>query len=403
MATVAGACTPSREVATPTQRLAMTPLDAPGMVNGAEPFVSPAGGDSVLLSWLERGPDSVTVAMRLAVLDAAGHWSAPQDVIRASDLFVNWADFPSVVRLPGGRLLAHWLQRNGTGKYSYDVRLASSGDGGVTWSAPTIPHDPGVPAEHGFVTLLARADSSADVLFLNGSATPPGTEEGKGPPMRLGHSRWPVDGAAAPDALLDLRTCDCCQTAAAQTARGPVVLYRDRSEGEERDISVIRFVDGAWTTPAPLHADGWIIKGCPVNGPAVSARGDTVVAVWYTGARDTARVQAVFSVDAGATFGAPVRIDQGAPEGRVDVELLDGGSALVTWIERVGPTRSEVRARLVDARGIAEPALTIDAPGSGRATGFPRMARRADGVALAWTVPGAIPKVRLAQLHVAPR
>ena len=32
------------------------------------------------------------------------------------------------------------------------------------------------------------------------------------------------------------------------------------------------------TAPAPLHRDGWKIDYCPVNGPATSAIGDTVVA-----------------------------------------------------------------------------------------------------------------------------
>ena len=49
---------------------------------------------------------------------------------------------------------------------------------------------------------------------------------------------------------------------------GPVAVYRDRSPEEIRDISVVRLVDGVWTEPAPVHADNWMIEGCPVNGPA---------------------------------------------------------------------------------------------------------------------------------------
>jgi hypothetical protein len=397
------ACSTSREPMAPAARLTLTSVQPPAMANGAEPFVSAAPNGSVLLSWLERGADSATVALRVAARDSAGAWSAVHDVVRATNLFVNWADFPSVVAIPGGRLLAHWLQRNGSGTYAYDIRLASSDDGGATWSTPVLPHPAGVPAEHGFVSLLPRADSSADVLFLNGSAAAPGTPEGQGPPMRLGFAHWSPAAGASPTEILDQRTCDCCQTASAVTARGPIVLYRDRTEGEQRDISVLRHVDGAWTAAVPLHVDGWIINACPVNGPAVAARGDTVVAIWFTNARDTAKVHATFSTDAGATFGAPIRIDQGAPSGRVDIELLDDGEALVTWIERTGATASEVRARVIARDGAASPPLTIDAPGSGRATGFPRMARAPGGVVLAWTVPGTPSQVRLGRLAVAPR
>jgi len=111
----------------------------------------------------------------------------------------------------------------------------------------------------------------------------------------------------------------------------------------------------------------------------------------------------LFSRDAGATFGQPVRIDAGMPSGRVDVELLDGGDALVTWIERMGKDSAEVRARIVRPDGTTEPALTVSPLSGGRASGFPRMVRRRDGIVLAWTVPGATSQVRLAALKIAPR
>jgi hypothetical protein len=155
-----------------------------------------------------------------------------------------------------------------------------------------------------------------------------------------------------------------------------------------------------------LHVDDWIIDACPVNGPAIAAVGDTVAAIWFTGARDTAKVQLVFSTDAGATFGPPVRIDGGVPAGRVDVELLDGGDAVVTWIERTAKDSSEVRARLVRRDGSAAPPLTVSKLPPGRATGFPRMTRLGDGVALAWTIPGTTAgssTIQLAELRVAPR
>ena len=221
--------------------------------------------------------------------------------------------------------------------------------------------------------------------------------------MRLARAQWSAAGAmAGPEEILDDRTCDCCQTAAAITARGPVVLYRDRSDKENRDISVTRFTGGAWTSPTPLHVDGWIIDACPVNGPAISASGDRIAAVWFTGARDTAKVQLVFSSDAGATFGPPVRIDAGQPSGRVDVELLAGGEALVSWIERTAQDAAEVRARIVKADGTALPAVTLSALVGGRSSGFPRMVRRADDIVIAWTVPGASSQVRLASLRIAP-
>ena len=389
------------------QRIRVTPIASPTGPNSAEAFVAAAGSNTVMLSWLERQSDSTTVAMRVARLDSAGTWSSPADVIRSTDLFVNWADFPSVVQLADGKLVAHWLQNNGSAKpgtYAYDVRMAESADHGATWTPIGSPHEPRIPTDHGFVSMLPRSDSTADIFFLSGGPPTAGASGEHGPPMRLAMSHRDKQGklAAAPT-LLDLRTCDCCQTAAALTARGPVILYRDRSDTERRDIAIRRFVNGACTEPTPLHADGWMIAGCPVNGPAISADGERVAAVWFTAARDTAKVQLMFSSDAGVTFGTPIRIDAGRPLGRVDVELLKGGDALVTWIEQVTKDSAQVRARLVRRDGVAEASLTLTAVPTGRAPGFPRMARRGDDVVLAWNEGGKPGTVRLAQLSISPR
>lgn len=409
-AVLALAACAGRDVPPPSHRIAIVALPSPTSAGAAEPFLSTSRDGKLALSWLTRQADSTT-SLQVATSGRDGTWSTPSTIVRTSDLFVNWADFPSVVSLADGQLLAHWLQRNGKGKFAYDVRLAASADGGRTWSDPVSPHQAGLAAEHGFVTLLPRPDSGADIFFLHGDTvrTAPADAhmEHRGPPMRLGVARWAVGGTIADAAIIDSRICDCCQTAAARTTSGPVVLFRDRSETETRDIGVLRHVGGQWTAPRLLHADGWTIDACPVNGPAISADGDRLAAVWFTAARDTAKVQLVFSTDAGVTFGPPVRIDGGQPVGRVDVELLGGGDALVTWIERRTADSADVRARIVRADGSAEPPVTISAASAARASGFPRMARTApDAVTLAWTVAGTASTpstVRLARLQIAPR
>jgi hypothetical protein len=107
-------------------------------------------------------------------------------------------------------------------------------------------------------------------------------------------------------------------------------------------------------------------------------------------------VQLAFSADAGATFGAPVRIDGGAAAGRVDVEVLDDGAALVTWMEDVGSGQNEVRVRRVAADGTPGAPSTLAKLTGGRATGFPRMVRAGDRVVFAWTEPGTPSRVHTA-------
>jgi hypothetical protein len=221
--------------------------------------------------------------------------------------------------------------------------------------------------------------------------------------MQLGNGRIGPDGGVGASVMLDDRICDCCQTSAAMTSRGPVVVYRDRSPDEIRDIAVLRRVNGKWTEPARIHADDWHIEGCPVNGPSIVAAGENVAVAWFTGARDTARVNVAFSTDAGATFGAPIRVDDGNPAGRVDVEFDNAGRALVTWLERVGEAGAEVRLKAIGQDGASSPAMVVASSAAARASGFPRMVRAGDEVIFAWTQPGDSARVRMATARLTSR
>jgi hypothetical protein len=348
-------------------------------------------------------------------------WSEPRTIAHGGDFFVNWADFPSIIELPDGSLAAHWLQREGPGTYAYGVRISRSLDGGLTWSQPITPHLDGTETEHGFVSLFPGAEGRLAAVWLDGrafaqaegvtgpaaAATAGQTEvAGAGqaaervsePPdadMSLRFAEIGENGEVTSESLLDARACDCCQTSAALTSSGPILVYRDRSDAEIRDISVVRRVSGGWTEPVPVHPDGWHIPACPVNGPAASASDQAVVVAWFTAADDEPRVQVAFSADAGRSFGEPLRVDEGAPLGRVDVALLRDGSALVTWLATIGDGAA-VLARRVRADGAMSDVERVGQTDESRSSGFPRMALRGDDLILAWTDPAGEGTVRTA-------
>ena len=397
---VAAACASREAPGTPAG--AVTPIDAPAGLSSGEPNLAVDSRGRVYLSWLERKADS-TVALHLAVRDG-DRWSTPSTVTSRSDLFVNWADFPSVFVAPSGRVVMHWLQKRPGGKYSYDIFTRQSADDGATWSEPRMLHDDTVAAEHGFVSFFAADGDSIEAVWLDGRATGGGEHDDHAAPrgaMQLGNTRIGPDGGIARSTLIDNRICDCCQTSAAMTSRGPVVVYRDRSPDEIRDIGILRRVDGKWTEPALVHADDWHIEGCPVNGPQVVADGDRVAVAWFTGARDTARVNVAFSGDAGATFSTPVRVDDGNPAGRVDVEFDGAGRAMVSWLERVGDAGAEVRLRSVTPDGTKSPAIVVASSAAARSSGFPRMVRSGEQLVFAWTQPGDTARVRMAAVSLA--
>jgi hypothetical protein len=356
-------------------------------------WLEPLGGD--VPPGAETGPwGSRPHALRLATR-REGVWSEPITIRESDRFFVNWADFPSAIQLADGTIVTHWLEKVADAPYAYHAMLSLSADGGLTWSEPKPAHRDDSPTEHGFVSLIPWADGVA-VVWLDGRAmwdpdTPVevggGAESEPRGDMSLRFTTVAADGTLGPDLLLDDRTCECCQTSLARTSDGLVAAYRDRSEGEIRDIGIVRGTGEVWTEPALVAAEGWRISGCPVNGPQLSASGLQVVAAWFTGEGGEPRVHVAFSEDGGATFRAPIRIDEGTPMGRVDAELMDDGTGLVVWLE-ASTREPRVLSRSVSPDGRLGPVALVTETSEARASGFPRMARLGKEILFAWTLPG---------------
>lgn len=349
-------------------------------------------GDSLLFTWLEALPEGKGHTLRFARF-AGGRWGKPATVAAGPDFFANWADFPAPVQARDGSLVVHWLQKNGPGTYAYHVKLARSTDGGATWKATGTLHADRLAAEHGFVSWLPEAGGVRG-FWLDGRKM---VEEG---PMGL-RTALVRDGVAQDETLLDERVCECCQTDAALTDAGPVVVYRDRSATEVRDIMVIRKTPTGWSRPVRVHADDWQIPGCPVNGPAVAASGRRVAVAWFTSAPPDPRVQVAFSRDGGATFGPPVLIDGDQPLGRVDLVLDAKGDAVVSW-DAYAPGGAAVRLRRATPDGKLGGPVTVTGTTASRASGFPRMARLGDILYIAWVAEGEPSQVRMASLPTPP-
>jgi hypothetical protein len=372
-------------------------LPMPTRPGSAEPRFAPGPDGTLALSWLEPRTGS---GHRLRWSHWTGRqWTKPTTIAEGDSFFVNWADFPSIRWLEGRRWVAHWLWRNGGDTYAYEVRLSFSEDGGKTWGKPVVPHRDGTQTEHGFVTLLSEA-GSARVVWLDGRNFEGRDEHsGPGPEMTVRTALVASDGEIRQEAELDDRACDCCATAAVSTGSGMVVAYRDRSADEIRDISVVRLREGGWSRPASVHADGWMIAGCPVNGPALDAAGQDVGITWYTAASESARVLTTWSSDGGQTFAPPVRVDEGAPLGRVGMALMTDKSAFVTWLEG-GAKDTRVLGRRVTPTGERGKVLTVARTSAARASGFPQVARVGTDLFFAWTETGQVSRIRGARLRL---
>ncbi|HEX5964464.1 MAG TPA: sialidase family protein [Pyrinomonadaceae bacterium] len=379
------------------QPLVIKATQSPTGGDSREPDLSPTQDGNVILSWVEKINDK-RHALKAAAIGPNGPTGA-FTVAEGDNWFVNWADFPSVIALNDGTLAAHWLVKSGAGTYAYDVNISISKDGGHSWTKPLVPHRDNTQTEHGFVSLIPLADGRLGAIWLDGRNMQNMKETDEHSPapesMTLRYATIDAAGNLADETQLDERVCECCQTSAAVTSAGPIVVYRDRSSTEVRDIYIVRHVNGAWTSPQPVFADNWQINGCPVNGPSVAANGSRVAVAWFSSVADTPQVKIAFSQDAGATFSRPIQVDEGKNVGRVDTLLLPDGSALVCWLS--GDVQGgEIKVRRVRADGSVGPSSVIAKTDISRSSGFPRMARRGNEVHFAWTEFGKPSRVRTA-------
>ena len=359
--------------------VAVKQISSPASDSCAEPFLFTDISDVTYLSWIEKkGKQSILFFSTLS----NEKWSEPKKIASGINWFVNWADYPVISGNGDRNLLAHYLEKSDTAKFTYDVKIVSSDDTGRTWAAPKILNEDNVKAEHGFVSIVPYKNGFF-TAWLDGRKT--ATEGGEGShghhgEMTLRGAMLDKSGNKISEWELDGRICDCCQTSAAITNDGPVVVYRDRSDDEIRDMSIVRYLNGQWSSPKTIHGDNWQIKGCPVNGPRISAMGNNMVVAWFSMQDKKGEVKVIFSNNGGETFGRPIRIDNGNTIGRVDVAMVDSASAFVSWMED-----GQIKAIKVEANGIKENPILIGASSDKRSSGFPQMTRSDNRLIFAWT------------------
>ena len=383
--------TSKQEIILPEIIEIVSPVD-----KGGEPnlFVSETG--KVYLSWVAYVNDSTHALMFSTLEDSS--WTTPKTISSGINWFVNWADFPSMVATNNDQYLAaHWLQMRDTGTYDYDVRIAQSMDGGITWSESFTPHTDSISAEHGFVSMLPISDKRMIATWLDGRNMKEDNDDSKENSMTIRFAEFDSNNNLFHETILDNRTCECCDSDMVITKNGPVVIYRDRSEKEIRDISIVRKVNGHWTAPKLIFHDNWEIAGCPVNGPAVASSGNTLAISWFTAANDTAKVNIIFSNDAGVTFSKPFRIDDGSPLGRVDIIMLSNEKALVSWIENI-ENDTEIRGAIVTENGKEGESFLLSKTNASRKSGFPILVKSGNRIILAWTVAQETTTVKTAEL-----
>ena len=370
--------------------VSVTRLETPATSNSSLSRVVADESGRIYLSWVNRNEEVAGLVFSQLTDDK---WSEPEMVSQGDDWFVNWADFP-MLSVNQGNKTTHWLKMSAEGTYDYDIEAKFYSAEQQGWSEPRIIHNDGVSAEHGFVSMLPVGAGHTMISWLDGRNTK--SAEGYGA-MTLRAGVFDPTGLTIDEWELDSRVCECCQTSSAMTTAGPIVVYRNRSDEEIRDIYFTRFVNGAWTAPQAVHNDDWRIAGCPVNGPAVAARDDQVAVSWFTAKDDTPAVKLALSDDGGISFSEPVPVAGPHTIGRVGVAILKSGRVVVSWLdtERDG---AHIMLSLFTQDGEFVSSTEVAATNASRRSGFPVIVEKDESVYVTWTDISEAPQVNVARV-----
>jgi len=358
-------------------------LSPPVSENSMQPYLS-ANGSELLFTWTEQENDSLS-ALYFSKFDH-NKWTEKTLIKKGQNWFVNWADFPSLVG-DKEHLISYYLKKSDAETYAYDIFLRQSNDSGKHWSIENKLHSDSTKTEHGFVSLAPSNSDSFFVTWLDGRNTKSTghdhAHEANGGAMQIRVAEILRNGDKRNEFELDSRTCDCCQTSTVFSEEGPIVVWRDRSDQEIRDIYYSKLKDGNWSKPKPVYQDNWKINGCPVNGPKVAVNGGSVAVAWFTAAENIPKVKLAFSKNGGAQFLDPIEMNLEKAIGRVDLLMVDDQTALVSWMES-SKEMAQLKLAKVGIGGNIEKIISIQEISADRSTGFPQLELVDDQIYMAW-------------------
>jgi len=349
--------------------------------NNAQPNLVSSNG-SLSLSWISLSNEN-NATLNFSQFKK-GKWIKPKTIANGSDWFVNWADFPAHA-INEDLIITSYLKKSASGTYTYDVILNLQKLSGEKLKDDFKLNTDGIQAEHGFVSIVPNNKKGFFITWLDGRNTIQKKPDGDHKPMTIRFAEITNKGDIINESELDAAACDCCQTSIAATNKGPIVVYRDRSDQEVRDIYSVRNVNGVWKDPNPVHNDGWIINGCPVNGPKVAVKSKNLAVAWFTASDDNPRVNVSFSKTNGDSFNTPLKVNDHSAIGRVDVAFLNDDEVIVSYME-VDDIKAYLRIKKVSVNGKVSEPITISEIDGGRNTGVPQLEIINNEIFIVWTI-----------------
>jgi hypothetical protein len=234
-----------------------------------------------------------------------------------------------------------------------------------------------------FGTLASDGQDGVSAYWIETRGSPAGTTDGRLLAVAStdgGRSFGPAVAALAAG------VCPCCQPTAL-AADGRIYLgTREMLANGTRDSTVALSADGgrSFGPRVPTGGAPWTIDACPMKATALASDGRVVYAAAFDGGSPTPGAYVSRSTDGGRTFGNAVALHPGAAVADAPVLAVLRRKVVAAWHAKADSS-SDRRVYLAVSRDrgrtFSPPAAV---PASTGPAGYPAVARRRDGLQLAW-------------------
>jgi len=293
--------------------------------SAAQPRLALASADRVFLAY---GQGSDVFVARSD--DRGATFAAPVKVATVPGLMLGMRRGPRIVAR--GDIVTVTLNRK-------DLLAFTSTDAGRTWSGPVTVNDVPESAREGLHDLALSPDGRAFLTWLD---------------LRLGKmalaAAESTDGGrtwSRNDVIYrspEISICECCHPSATFDGAGHLAVLWRNSLGGARDLWLMTRLSGAtsFSTPTKQGEGSWQLKGCPMDGGQIIARG--------AGAFDS-----VWQRDGQVLLASPGSTELHLGPGRQPVAAPLATGTLLVW--QRGPDLYSTR--LAQAHAPAVPALLV--------------------------------------------
>jgi YHS domain-containing protein len=288
--------------------------------------------DKPVITWCETDKNSSGKRFYMAFLDeATGSFSDRITIPIEQNTNFHEEGMPKIAVKNDGTIIAVYETSAPVEKNNFAgfVHYIVSTDKGKTWSPPvSLSADTAAGTSHSFAAVTRLGDGEIGACWLDESFDKNMT----GRPVKF--SKTNHENRFTNEMVIDSIACQCCRIAMSSSAEGKIyVAYRDIINDSIRDMSISTSIDNGrnFTAPVPFSNDGWIINGCPHNGPSIAVTSYAAYAAWFTGGRQRGVYYCELN-DKNEAINKQLVSDQGR---FIQLCLLQNGSRVLAYNENV--------------------------------------------------------------------